>query len=107
MWLLLAPFSLCCDWSLGSVPIIDSFSDVRNIWSLVLYAGVITLIVLTLKANRLSIIYRQYFIHVSLIHRGYSEVGMGLAFMLIPFLSSTGIIFKVGFVIAERSFHLL
>lgn len=41
------------------------------------------------------------------IHRGYSEVGMGLAFMLIPFLPSTGIIFKVGFVIAERSFHLL
>lgn len=106
MWLLLAPSSLCCDWSLGSVPIIDSISDVRNIWSLVFYAGIIALAVVTLKADRL-LICRQYFTHVSLIHRGYSEVGIGLAFMLIPFLPSTGIIFKVGFVIAERSFHLL
>lgn len=34
VWLLLNPSNLCHDWSMGSIPLINSFADVRNIWTL-------------------------------------------------------------------------
>ncbi|XP_019850995.1 PREDICTED: transmembrane and TPR repeat-containing protein 1-like [Amphimedon queenslandica] len=84
--LLIFPSSLCCDWSLGSLPIIETLYDVRNIWSLILYIVLGLLIISTL--------------------RGDTVVGIGMSFLLIPFLPSAGIIFKVGFVIAERVLYL-
>ena len=51
-WLLLAPSSLCCDWSLGSVPLVTSIADIRNIWSIVLYIGLLTLVLHTLRSKR-------------------------------------------------------
>jgi tetratricopeptide (TPR) repeat protein len=85
-WLLLAPSALCCDWSLGSVPLVEDFYDIRNMWSLILFIAIGLLIVKALK--------------------GDVEVGMGLTLMLLPFLPSAGIVFKVGFVIAERVLYL-
>ena len=29
-WLLLDPSWLCCDWTMGTVPLIDSFTDPRS-----------------------------------------------------------------------------
>ena len=51
-WLLLAPSSLCCDWSLGSVPLVTSIADIRNVWSTVLYTGLLTLVVHALRPKR-------------------------------------------------------
>lgn len=51
-WLLLAPSSLCCDWSLGSVPLVTSIADIRNVWSIVLYIGLLTLVLHTLRSRR-------------------------------------------------------
>ena len=51
-WLLLAPSSLCCDWSLGSVPLVTSIADIRNIWSIVLYIGLLILVLHTLRSKR-------------------------------------------------------
>lgn len=51
-WLLLAPSALCCDWSLGSVPLVTSFSDTKNIWSLLLYAGLLALVIHVLQSKR-------------------------------------------------------
>ena len=47
--LLIFPSSLCCDWSLGSLPTIEALYDVRNIWSLILYIALGLLIVSTLR----------------------------------------------------------
>ena len=34
LWLLVCPSHLCFDWSMGSIPLIQSASDVRNLWSM-------------------------------------------------------------------------
>ena len=51
-WLLLAPSSLCCDWSLGSVSLVTTIADIRNIWSIMLYIGLLTLVLHTLRTRR-------------------------------------------------------
>lgn len=35
-WLLLAPIVLCYDWQVGSIPLVESLADVRNIATVVL-----------------------------------------------------------------------
>ena len=84
-WLLLSPSSLCCDWSLGSVPLVTTLTNSRNVLSLVLYTGLVMLIIHILRSRRDRL-----------------PVGMGLMLLLIPFLPSSGLVFRVGFVVAER-----
>ena len=42
-WLLLFPSSLCCDWTMGTVPLIHSFFDKRNLGTLIFYASLLKL----------------------------------------------------------------
>lgn len=37
LWLLLFPCNLCCDWTMGTVPIIDSLMDARNLATVLTY----------------------------------------------------------------------
>lgn len=37
IWLLLTPSTLCFDWSMGSVPLVESFSDWRNLGTMSLF----------------------------------------------------------------------
>ena len=84
-WLLLSPSALCCDWSLGSIPLVSSLADWRNVWSILLYSGIGTVATHALFSRRDRIV-----------------AGMGLALVVLPFLPASGLIFRVGFVIAER-----
>jgi Flp pilus assembly protein TadD len=90
-WLLLCPYTLCCDWSLGSIPLVHSLTDVKNLAPLALYVTIAIVAVYSLtrtKANeRLA-------------------VGMSLAFLVLPFIPSSGVVFRVGFVVAERILYL-
>lgn len=36
-WLLFFPSSLCCDWTMGTIPLIQSFLDYRNLFTLIFY----------------------------------------------------------------------
>lgn len=36
-WLLLNPSELCCDWTMGTIPLVDSLLDLRNLATLVFY----------------------------------------------------------------------
>lgn len=85
MLLLLVPSTLCCDWSLGSVPLVTELTDVRNTWSLGLYLGLVLVALHVLRSKEDRI-----------------EVGAGLALLVLPFLPSSGVVFRVGFVVAER-----
>lgn len=71
-WLLLAPSSLCCDWSLGSVPLVTSFVDVRNIWSMTLYIGLVILVLHVFKSKRYAVCllhtYVFYIVHNSVVY---------------------------------------
>ncbi|GFV57341.1 protein O-mannosyl-transferase TMTC3 [Trichonephila clavipes] len=42
-WLLLFPSDLCCDWTMGTVPLVTSYFDLRLI-SLVLFYAVISIL---------------------------------------------------------------
>jgi len=44
-WLLLCPTSLCCDWTMGTIPLIESVADVRNLATLIFYAVLLALVV--------------------------------------------------------------
>ena len=48
VWLLLYPRHLSYDWQIGSIPLVESCADVRNIWSLLLFGGFAFLILGTL-----------------------------------------------------------
>lgn len=37
-WLLLNPSELCCDWTMGTIPLVESFLDLRNLATLLFYA---------------------------------------------------------------------
>uniref|UniRef100_A0A182MYG1 DUF1736 domain-containing protein n=1 Tax=Anopheles dirus TaxID=7168 RepID=A0A182MYG1_9DIPT len=37
LWLLLFPCDLCCDWTMGTVPLVESFADPRNLATLGAY----------------------------------------------------------------------
>ncbi|GFY38254.1 protein O-mannosyl-transferase TMTC3 [Trichonephila inaurata madagascariensis] len=43
-WLLLFPCHLCCDWTMSTVPLVESFWDVRNVATIVLYGGLFYLL---------------------------------------------------------------
>lgn len=85
--LLFLPNDLCCDWTMGTIPLVESIIDPRNIGTLVAYGmifGLLTTSVLT-KNRQLSII-----------------IIISLALLILPFLPASNLFFPVGFVIAER-----
>ncbi|KAK4313661.1 hypothetical protein Pmani_015008 [Petrolisthes manimaculis] len=90
--LLLLPIWLCFDWSMGCVPVIVNFGDLR-------------LLLLPLL----------WFAFIMLLRRGVTQgrtahtsrcVLMGLALGIVPFLPASNVFFRVGFVIAERVLYL-
>lgn len=38
-WLLLNPSELCCDWTMGTIPLVESLLDPRNLATLVFYVS--------------------------------------------------------------------
>lgn len=44
LWLLLFPCDLCCDWTMGTVPLVESFTDPRNFITLLAYSLIATLV---------------------------------------------------------------
>ena len=108
-WLLLCPRWLCCDWSAGTVPPVLSVLDARN-------AGTIAMWTAIAAAVRCAI--------VRDCRPGEDEGGgedegddddddderpaFWLALLLLgaPFLPASGLLFDVGFVVAERVLYL-
>ncbi|XP_062051006.1 protein O-mannosyl-transferase TMTC1 isoform X3 [Lepus europaeus] len=91
VWLLLAPVTLCYDWQVGSIPLVESVWDVRNLATLLL-AVVMALLTLHCLAafKRLE----------------HKEVLVGLLFLVLPFIPASNLFFRVGFVVAERVLYM-
>ncbi|XP_062904450.1 protein O-mannosyl-transferase TMTC4 isoform X3 [Mobula hypostoma] len=90
-WLLVCPWWLCFDWSMGCLPLIKSFSEFRILALLALWSFLI------------GIIWQ------SLFSRSPDErriLASGITLVIIPFLPASNIFFRVGFVIAERVIYL-
>ncbi|KAL1110182.1 hypothetical protein AAG570_008259 [Ranatra chinensis] len=90
-WLLLFPCDLCCDWTMGTVPLVANFTDPRNFGTLFMYLTLGALAYVAARVNN-----RQ---------RGVVII-MSLAFMILPFLPASNIFFPVGFVVAERVLYM-
>ncbi|XP_055629787.1 protein O-mannosyl-transferase Tmtc3-like [Toxorhynchites rutilus septentrionalis] len=91
LWLLLFPCDLCCDWTMGTVPLVESFSDPRNLATLGAY-------------GLIGVLFWVAFVQTDRQKSGV--IVMGLAFLVLPFLPASNLFFPVGFVIAERVLYM-
>uniref|UniRef100_A0A4W6DDL0 dolichyl-phosphate-mannose--protein mannosyltransferase n=1 Tax=Lates calcarifer TaxID=8187 RepID=A0A4W6DDL0_LATCA len=90
-WLLLCPWWLCFDWSMGCVPLIKTATDWRMVWLLLLWCVLIGLISQALCSQD---------------SQRRRTLTLGLVLLVVPFLPACNIFFRVGFVIAERVLYL-
>lgn len=88
-WLLLCPYTLCCDWTHPSIPPILTLFDPRNACFPILF--------FLLSASICKGVYKR---------EDRFPLGVSLAMIVVPFLPASGLLFKVGFVIAERVLYL-
>ncbi|KAM3833731.1 protein O-mannosyl-transferase TMTC3 isoform 1-T3 [Vipera latastei] len=89
-WLLLNPSELCCDWTMGTIPLVESILDVRNIATVTFFCFLGTLLVFSLR------------------YPGDSSktVLMALCLIILPFIPASNLFFPVGFVVAERVLYV-
>uniref|UniRef100_A0A8D0R0Y7 dolichyl-phosphate-mannose--protein mannosyltransferase n=2 Tax=Sus scrofa TaxID=9823 RepID=A0A8D0R0Y7_PIG len=90
-WLLLCPWWLCFDWSMGCIPLIKSVGDWRVIALAALWFCLIGLICQALCSED---------------SHKRRILSLGLGFLIIPFLPASNLFFRVGFVVAERVLYL-
>ncbi|XP_077392865.1 protein O-mannosyl-transferase TMTC4 isoform X1 [Festucalex cinctus] len=90
-WLLLCPWWLCFDWSMGCVPLIRSTTDWRVVWPLLLWCVLIGLVGQALCSPD---------------GQQRRTLSLALVLLVVPFLPACNIFFRVGFVIAERVLYL-
>ncbi|NXA79253.1 TMTC1 protein, partial [Thryothorus ludovicianus] len=90
-WLLLAPITLCYDWQVGSIPLVESIWDVRNL------ATVFLVLVMTLLSLHCVAAFKKL---------EHKEVLVGLLFLVFPFIPASNLFFRVGFVVAERVLYM-
>ncbi|RZF38686.1 hypothetical protein LSTR_LSTR003492 [Laodelphax striatellus] len=91
VWLLAFPCDLCCDWTMGTVPLLTSLLDPRNLATLATYATLATLVFVALTTDN-----RQQ----------ATVIVMSLALLILPFLPASNLFFPVGFVVAERVLYM-
>jgi len=89
--LLINPDSLCCDWTMGTIPLIQSFHDWRNLTTATAFAGLLAVGLVGLFDDD---------------RRRRAAVLVSLAAMAVPFLPASNLFFPVGFVVAERVLYL-
>ncbi|XP_053391132.1 protein O-mannosyl-transferase TMTC4-like [Mercenaria mercenaria] len=90
-WLLLNPWWLCFDWSMGCIPVIENFYDGRILAVVTVWTILGTLLWTCLKGP---------------ITQDQRTLTMALALIIVPFLPASNLFFRVGFVIAERILYL-
>ncbi|XP_053600294.1 protein O-mannosyl-transferase TMTC1-like [Plodia interpunctella] len=90
-WLLLCPWSLSHDWQMGSVPLIASGWDPRNLLTCAAFGALLLLCyrcIADLEVQR------------------HTPAVIGLLLLVIPFVPASNLLVTVGFVIAERVLYI-
>uniref|UniRef100_A0A7M5XEG5 DUF1736 domain-containing protein n=2 Tax=Clytia hemisphaerica TaxID=252671 RepID=A0A7M5XEG5_9CNID len=96
--LLLSPNVLCYDWQIGSIPLVETLSDTRNLETLFgLSFFVIT------GVNLLTWVFKRPSKEDS---NDNHALVVGLLFLVIPFLPASNFFIRVGFVVAERILYI-
>lgn len=89
--LLLAPVTLCYDWQVGSIPLVESIADVRNVSTLFLATVTASVCLQCVRSLR---------------RQPSREVLVGLLLLVLPFVPASNLFFRVGFVVAERVLYM-
>ncbi|RZF48943.1 hypothetical protein LSTR_LSTR003019 [Laodelphax striatellus] len=90
-WLLLCPATLSHDWQMGSIPLVTSLADYRNLATCLFFAGFLWL---------------AYRIMADFESHKHAPLVLGAMLLCIPFLPATNLLVTVGFVIAERVLYI-
>nr|CAI5822627.1 unnamed protein product [Callosobruchus analis] len=90
-WLLVCPATLSHDWQMGSIPLVTSISDSRNLVTCFFFG-----FAFILAARALADFESQR----------HPQIVLGLLFLVIPFLPATNLLVTVGFVVAERVLYI-
>ena len=88
--LLLAPVDLCCDWTMNTIPLVQSVGDARNLATILAY----------------SVLAHLAYKGLSNSHPESSVIFTGLGLLVFPFIPASNLLFPVGFVVAERILYL-
>lgn len=91
LWLVLFPCELCCDWTMGTIPLVESLADARNLVTVSTYFMLFAALYKILTSSN-----RQY----------VTIMCMVFSLMAFPFLPASNLFFPVGFVIAERVLYM-
>lgn len=90
-WLLLCPSDLSHDWQLGSIPLVLSLRDSRNLLTIFTLCTII------------SLFYKMF---MDLEIRKHVPIVLGALLLVFPFLPCTNLLVTVGFVVAERVLYI-
>ncbi|XP_045459919.1 protein O-mannosyl-transferase TMTC1-like [Melitaea cinxia] len=90
-WLLLCPWTLSHDWQMGSIPLITSGWDPRNLMTC---AALIALLALSYRCL------------MDLELQRHTPLVFGLLLLVIPYLPASNLLVTVGFVVAERVLYI-
>uniref|UniRef100_T1J4S4 dolichyl-phosphate-mannose--protein mannosyltransferase n=1 Tax=Strigamia maritima TaxID=126957 RepID=T1J4S4_STRMM len=96
-WLMLAPVNLSYDWQMGSIPLLHSFSDIRNLATGIFF---LTLVALTRRAILTDCVSSDTG------DRNGRAMILAMLFLVVPFLPASNLFFSVGFVVAERVLYV-
>ena len=100
---LLCPSTLSYDWQLGSLPLVTSCTDTRNIITAVAAAAAVGLLLAAKKVNHLTIFCTIIAIIQATIKK---PLVFSLLFLVLPYIPASNIFFTVGFVAAERTLYI-
>ena len=80
-WLLLNPSELCCDWTMGTIPLVESFLDARNLATLAFYGLLGLLAYHSLRyshssAKTVIMVSQRSRSHFFILHRRGTEKGL-------------------------------
>ena len=89
--LLIFPSDLCCDWTMGTIPLIETFEDTRNVATIVFYLVFLIFIWRAMTSTN---------------ERTRQVLTISLSLIVFPFLPASNLFFPVGFVIAERVLYM-
>ncbi|CAH2063913.1 unnamed protein product, partial [Iphiclides podalirius] len=90
-WLLLCPWTLSHDWQMGSVPLITSGWDPRNLLTLFALFALLAL---------------SYCCLVDIEFQRHTPAVVGLMLLVFPYLPASNLFVTVGFVVAERVLYI-
>ncbi|GIX70057.1 protein O-mannosyl-transferase TMTC3, partial [Caerostris darwini] len=89
-WLLLFPSDLCCDWTMGTIPLVASLLDPRNLATISFYCALGAIIWIAVTSDP----------------KHFQLLCVSLSLLVLPFLPASNLFFPVGFVVAERILYI-